>query len=204
MACATQWDILLHDSAPQMRLYDPYGKRLYLTHAERLAFLDAVRTNTPMLNGLAVVLAFTGCRLSEALALTPNRIEQATGTIVFESLKKRRDGVFRAVPVPTKVFAALSPLLQETPPNRRLFPIHRSTAYRQLVDVMQRAGLNGPQATPKGLRHGFGVSAVQRGAPLNMVQKWLGHTNIKTTAIYANAVGAEEYEMAMKIWATYK
>ncbi|MDT8873452.1 hypothetical protein RAA17_25850 [Komagataeibacter rhaeticus] len=28
--------------------------------------------------------------------------------------------------------------------------------------------------------------------PLNMVQKWLGHAQLSTTAIYADAVGAEE------------
>ena len=41
---------------------------------------------------------------------------------------------------------------------------------------MQDAGLAGPHASPKGLRHGFGVQAVSKGIALNMVQKWLGHT----------------------------
>jgi hypothetical protein len=45
---------------------------------------------------------------------------------------------------------------------------------------------------PKGLRHGFGVYAVAEcEIPLNMVQKWMGHKELKTTAIYANAVGKE-------------
>ena len=47
---------------------------------------------------------------------------------------------------------------------------------------------DGPHACPKGLRHGFGVQAVSRGIALNMVQKWLGHAQLTTTAIYANAV----------------
>ena len=33
---------------------------------------------------------------------------------------------------------------------------------------------DGPHASPKGLRHGFGVTAVSKGIALNMVQKWLG------------------------------
>ena len=57
---------------------------------------------------------------------------------------------------------------------------------------MQRAGIDGPQASPKGLRHAFGVAAVQAGIPLNMVQKWLGHAQLSTTAIYADAVRAEK------------
>src|SRR3954447_10470653 len=44
------------------------------------------------------------------------------------------------------------------------------------------------QTQAKGLRHGFGVQAVSRGIALNMVQKWLGHAQLTTTAIYANAV----------------
>jgi site-specific recombinase XerD len=33
-----------------------------------------------------------------------------------------------------------------------------------------------------------------------MLQKWMGHADIRTTAIYANAVGAEELELAGKMW----
>nr|WP_281217555.1 tyrosine-type recombinase/integrase [Limimonas halophila] len=67
----------------------------------------------------------------------------------------------------------------------------RPTAWRHVAAVMHEARLDGPQATPKGLRHGFGVAAMQAGIPLNMVQKWLGHAQLSTTAIYADAVGAE-------------
>jgi hypothetical protein len=63
-----------------------------------------------------------------------------------------------------------------------------------------RAGIEGPQASPKGLRHGFGVQAVSSGVPLNMVQKWLGHAQLSTTAIYADAVGAEEKSIMDRMW----
>ena len=57
-----------------------------------------------------------------------------------------------------------------------------------------------PHACPKGLRHDFGVQAVSRGIALNMVQKWLGHAQLTTTAIYANAVGEEEQSIAARMW----
>jgi site-specific recombinase XerD len=50
------------------------------------------------------------------------------------------------------------------------------------------------------LRHGFGVAAVSKGIALNMVQKWLGHSQLTTTAIYANAVGEEEQNIAARMW----
>ena len=65
---------------------------------------------------------------------------------------------------------------------------------------MAMARINKPQASPKGLRHGFGVAAVEAGIPLNMVQKWLGHAQLSTTAIYADAVGDEEQAIAERMW----
>jgi hypothetical protein len=31
-------------------------------------------------------------------------------------------------------------------------------------------------------------------------QKWLGHAQLTTTALYANAVGEEEQEIAARMW----
>jgi hypothetical protein len=36
--------------------------------------------------------------------------------------------------------------------------------------------------------------------PLNMMQKWLGHARIETTAIYVNALGSEERAIAARMW----
>jgi integrase/recombinase XerD len=65
--------------------------------------------------------------------------------------------------------------------------------------LMKLAGVKGPQATPKGLRHGFGVAAIQAGISLNLLQRWLGHAQLTTTAIYANAVGSEERNIASRM-----
>jgi integrase/recombinase XerD len=74
----------------------------------------------------------------------------------------------------------------------RLAAVHAVTA---------DARLDGPHASPKGLRHGFGVTAVSAGIPLNLVQKWLGHAQLTTTAIYADAVGEEEEQsIAARMW----
>ena len=65
---------------------------------------------------------------------------------------------------------------------------------------MSSVNITGPQATPKGLRHGFGVHALHSGVPLNLLQKWMGHASISVTAIYGNAVGPEEREIAKRMW----
>jgi integrase len=38
--------------------------------------------------------------------------------------------------------------------------------------------------------------------PLNIVSRWLGHSNLQTTAIYGNFTGREERGLAARMWAT--
>ena len=190
-------------------LYDPEGNRKYLTEDERRAFLAAADRAPREVRTFCYMLHYTGCRISEALALTTDRVDFANGSIVFESLKKRRTGVYRAVPVPPAFLDALDLVhnIRQTEARRgrsakvKLWPWERTTAWRHVKDVMESAGLGkGPQVSPKGLRHGFGVAAVSNGIPLNMLQKWLGHAQLVTTAIYADAIGAEEKNIASRMW----
>ena len=195
-------------SGMTFQLYDRAGQRKYLTAEERTAFLTAAEDSDRTVRTFCTALAYTGCRISEALAITADRVNLADMVIVLESLKKRRKGLYRAVPVPDHVLDALDLVhgLRKAQKSRdggkglRLWPWSRATAWRRVTEVMDEAGLTGPHASPKGLRHGFGVTAVQKGIPLNMVQKWLGHAQLSTTAIYADAVGAEEQEIAKRMW----
>lgn len=191
------------------QLFDQDGRRKYLTADEREAFLKAAERMPREVRTFCCVLTFTGCRLSEALALTADRVDLTGRLIVFESLKKRRTGIYRAVPVPPALLDALDLVhgirqLQQgrgSGRNVRLWSMSRPTAWRQVKTVMENAGIGtGPHASPKGLRHGFGVAAVSAGIPLNMVQKWLGHAQLSTTAIYAAAVGEEEQHIAARMW----
>ena len=83
-----------------MQLHDAQGKRLNLTAEERLAFMAAAARAARPVRTLCAVLHTTGCRISEALALTPEHVDLPGKAVVFETLKKRRRGVYRAVPVP--------------------------------------------------------------------------------------------------------
>ena len=191
-----------------MDLFDPQGRRLYLTGEERAAFLDAAARAPRNVRSLCLTLHYTGCRVSEALALTPGRIDLSGKVIVFETLKKRRTGVFRAVPVPADMLDTLDMVhgLREAHKRQkgldeRLWPWTRTHAWRLVVGVMRTAQIpDGPHASPKGLRHGYGIAGISAGIPLNMLRKWMGHASIETTAIYANAVGAEEQDIAARMW----
>ena len=188
-------------------IYDSRGQRKYLTIKEREAFIDAARRLQPEAETFCLALTYTGARISEILALTPEHIDTAAGIIIIESLKKRRRGVFRAVPVPTHFLTRLEAVhrLHESrsDPRRRsgrIWPWGRTTAWTLVKHIMRMIGVGSSQSMPKALRHAFGVGATQKNVPLSIVQKWMGHSRISTTAIYTNAVGEEERDMARRMW----
>ena len=142
----------------RLQLFHTDGSRKYLTHAERHAFLDAAERFPRDVHTLCAVLAWTGCRVSEALALTADRVDLTNGTIRFESVKKRRRGVFRAVPVPPELLRMLTlahdvRMLQQRKDRGhgvRLWPWSRTTAWRHVHAVMGAAGAStAPRRPPR-------------------------------------------------------
>lgn len=65
---------------------------------------------------------------------------------------------------------------------------------------MAQAGIKGIQASPKGLRHGFGIAAVEAGVPLPTIAAVLGHSSITTTAVYTTAIGEEARDLLRRVW----
>jgi integrase/recombinase XerD len=192
--------VSLPSPAAGLRLHTADGARKYVTAGERERFLrEAERAGRPV-RTLCMTLAYAGSRLSEALALTVDRVDLAAGVLVFETLKKRQAGIYRAVPVPPCPARRARPGARHPRVARPPWQGTRMTGWRAVHAVMAAADLDGPQTSPKGLRHGFGVAAVSAGIPLNLVQKWLGHAQLTTTAIYADAVGAEEKDIARRMW----
>lgn len=181
-------------------LYDHKGQRKYLSPDERRLFLQAAEKEERSVYVFIWLLHETGCRVSEALALRSEHIDLADKSVIFETLKQRRKGVFRAVPVSVRLVVALRSQASFDDPEALVWHWSRMTAYRHVKRVMKRAGIYGTKACPKGLRHGFAVAAIQQRIPLNLVQRWLGHAQMNTTAIYANAIGNEEREIAERMW----
>jgi site-specific recombinase XerD len=68
--------------------------------------------------------------------------------------------------------------------------------------AMTAARISGPKASPKGLRHSFGVNSLQA-VPITAIKKWLGHSRLSTTEIYAGAVGPEERAIAARAWKAF-
>jgi len=188
-----------------MRLYDAKARRLYINAAERARFVEAASKAPLPIRAFAFTLLYSGCRLSEATALRFSAIQAERQIVTFRTLKRRSSTVFREVPVSADLIGLLMDLQDEQPVEKYIWsdgrkPINRSTGYRWIKQIMTSAGVVGKQASPKGLRHGYGIHAQSCGVPPNMLQKWMGHADLATTAIYADACGEEELEIAGRMW----
>lgn len=185
-------------------LVDHQGRK-YLTSEERARFIAAAsREPKPEYQTFALTLAHSGARISEILALRPMDVDLEATAIRIRTLKRRAEH-WREVPLPAEHLRALELVhgLRNVSTRRASKPMwswSRATGHRRIVSVMDRAGISGPQACPKGLRHAFGIAAVSAGVPLPTIAAVLGHADISTTAIYTTAVGLEAREFLARLW----
>jgi integrase len=189
-------------------LYSPQGERKYLNEVERSRALSAMAALPAEQALFALTLAWTGARVSEVLNLTASSFQIDRYLVSIATLKRRRAFV-REVPIPPRLMSALEAHFEllvaqrdSSAAARRLWPWRRETAWRLIKGTMRQAGIVGRRACPRGLRHAFGIGTLHAGVPLNLVQRWLGHARISTTAIYASASGPEELDFAARFWRT--
>lgn len=180
----------------EWQVFDPTGRRKYLSASERAQFLEQARDLNASKRALCRLLAFTGCRVSEALALQRCQVDPERSVVTFRTLKRRRMA-FRSVPIPADLCLELLAL-----PNQgdAVWSMHRTTAWRVVRATTACIQISGPMACPRGLRHGFGIHAATSKVPLNLIQRWMGHASLTTTAIYLDAVGSEERGFAERMW----
>jgi integrase/recombinase XerD len=187
-------------------LFTSGGERKYLTFDELDRFLAAANAQERAeVRSFCLVLAHTGCRISEALALTPRSIDLGQQTVTIQTLKQRAVR-HRSVPVPAGTIDTLE-LVHGLRKSQRsgkvpapLWRWGRTQAFKHVKAVLGVAGVAGAHASPKGLRHGFGVRAIQKTRNPRLVQKWLGHRSLETTTIYMDVIGQEERAEAQAMW----
>jgi len=179
---------------PPIQLRDRQGRRKYLTPDERERFFR--HTNPLELREATFcrTLLFTGCRVSEALNLSEFSADRDTELVTLKTLKQGEAVKFRSVPVPKQLARDIHEL------GARPFAFSRTTAWRLVTRVMADSAIVGPQATPRGLRHGFAINCAIENAVISKIQAWMGHSSPLTTMIYLDAVGAEERDFIRRTW----
>lgn len=178
-------------------IFTPTGQPKYLNEAERCALEDATLMLPLDEQLFCQTLIWTGCRISEVLSLTRENIALEEQMVVVRTLKKGERIVMRSIPLPPGLATALVSYGSEV---GRLWPWGRTRGWKVVKRVMLKAGITGVRATPRAIRHTFAVRAIQHEIPITLVQRWLGHSKLASTAIYTHVVGREEIELAARMW----
>jgi len=89
-------------------LFNRLGHRKYLNAAERQRFVDAARRMPSKICLFCLMLRWSGARISEVLALTPAAIDIDSSVASIQTLKRRKRGIVRQVPLPPKVLQELN------------------------------------------------------------------------------------------------
>ncbi len=137
------------------------------------------------------LLYYCGLRVSELVSLKwkdlHSRSEFEGQVTVFG-----KGGKTRIVLIPDKVWRSLIAMKQEADKDEPVFcsqkggHLHSSQVFRIVQAAAKRAGIEG-NVSPHWLRHSHASHAMDRGAPLHVVQASLGHSNPATTGRYLHA-----------------
>lgn len=144
-----------------------------LTRSELSAFLTSIQNHR--LKYYYTFLLLTGCRRSEALSVRWSDIEIGKNRIHILGTKTEKSD--RYIPI----FPQLRDLLEKIPyKGEKLFyhyPNYVSRTFKKLC----------PEHKLHDLRHTFATRCLECGISLKVVQSWLGHSRLDTTAtIYSH------------------
>jgi integrase/recombinase XerD len=142
---------------------------------------------------LLEVLYSTGARISEAVGLDLDDLDEHERTVVLDG----KGGKQRLVPIGRPALAALDAYLVRARPalaasgrgspalflNRRGGRLSRQSAWQVLKTAAGRAGITAT-VSPHTLRHSFATHLLEGGADVRVVQELLGHASVTTTQIY--------------------
>ncbi len=128
-----------------------------------------------------------GLRVSELIELMVKNIDQNRNIVHIVCSKGKKD---RYVNLPISIIPLLNDYLKEYQPKNYLFEGQFQEKYTtrsaQAVfkNAMKKAEIQKTVGI-HGLRHSFATHLVEAGTDMVFIQKLLGHSNIKTTEIYA-------------------
>ncbi len=131
---------------------------------------------------IVAVLAETGLRASELLSLTWRDVDLRDGDVRVRGKYGKERIVFLG-PASRRLLEALYDETRPRPRDR-VIPLTYQALYKRLKSLAIRAGLDPARVRPHVLRHTFATEAVRRGISLPVLQKLLGHSNLKITEVY--------------------
>ena len=168
----------------------PYRKRQrqlpQIPSAEKLTALFSAAKNLKH-RAILMTLYGGGLRSTEVTRLKVTDIDSQRMLIRIEQGKGRKDRYVMLSPRLWKTLqeymAAFDPRDWLFPGKPRTKPIDRATVSRILKKIQKAAGIEG-RLYPHLLRHTFATHLMEQGASLPVIQRLLGHSSLRSTAIY--------------------
>ena len=152
--------------------------------------------------GLLIKTLFqTGTRVSEFVNI---KIEELFFDEQMILISKAKGGKSRYVPILAELAQELKTHIGERQ-SGYLFETVRSTPYsprriQQIVKETASSAKITKRVYPHLLRHSVATTLLERGMPLDQIQKFLGHSKLETTQIYAESSSEmikESYQKAL-------
>lgn len=192
-----------YDEVPPYLIYPEVKKLLHNIKDARFQFLVNTLWNT-------------GCRISEALSLTPEsfRFEEDFSYVSINTLKKRPGpavkkakrgkpkgtGSKRIVPIYDPSFRLIFQSHCQAfkiRPNDLIFTRQRFAYNKRFITEIAKLdeqGISFPIViSPKTMRHSFAVNCLLHEIPLIEISEMLGHADIKETRVYTKIVAGETH-----------
>jgi len=140
---------------------------------------------------LILVLFQTGLRISEALSLTPSKIEIFEGRPALRFVGKGRKP--RVVALPERLADKLRAYAYQKgiKPDEKFFPINRQRAWQILKEVSYKAGIT-KRVYPHLLRHSDAIERLRQTGNPKALQHHLGHSSPVMVMRYLSTLTQED------------
>ena len=171
------------------------SRREYLT-IEELNKLAATPCEYPMLKKAAFFSALTGLRHSDIRKMTWKELS-VEGDHYRINFTQRKTGGVEYMPISEQAYLICG---EPAEPDRLVFEGLQDPSWinRPVKKWIKAAGIK-KHITFHCFRHSYATNQLTEGTDLYTVSKMLGHTNIRTTQIYAKVVDSKKEEAAQAI-----
>lgn len=173
MRTGTKEDFLLIPKS-DFDILDTY----FQTHSFKRLNVD----NYPLYRGIVVILYYTGIRIGELLALTPEDIDTETGRLHItksfvsdiQLVKAPKNLKKRTVPLTPYCVSVLKTLILQAESGKRLFNFGHGAVSQMIKASCKKAGI--PVYNCHSFRHTYISNLIRAGVPLPVIEKVSGDT----------------------------
>lgn len=195
---AKQEDLIATTPFDNYKLHIEPTHRIYLTSEEisKIEELLDKKLNDKLYNVAVAFLfcCYTGLRYQDILAITKENITQTTidkKKFTFINIRQHKTKESVMIPLCDQAQKILS--LRKTQ-LKSLFVVYSNQKMNDYLKLIAIAADINKNITMHTARHTFATVSLNLGIPLEVVSKLLGHTEIKTTQIYAKMMDQTKFE----------